>query len=130
MTPRQLLAHARGLISQRDAATEGVWPRCVAFLARGALESSVTSFVDRHAPGLRDTPMRAQLIALTALSNRPELARRVVYAWHALSEATHYHAYELAPAVAELEAWLDTVGAFIDAVSPVAPTADARGAES
>lgn len=118
MTPRQLLAQARGLIAQRDIATEGVWPRCVAFLARQAVEASVTSFVDRHAPGLRDTPMRAQLIALTALSNRPELARRVVYAWHALSEATHYHAYELAPAVAELEGWIDTVGTFIDAVTP------------
>ena len=122
MTPRQLLVQARGLIAQRDAATEGAWPRCVAFLARQALESSVTAFVDRHAPGLRDTPMRARLIALNALSHRPELARKVVYAWHVLSEATHYHAYELAPAVAELEGGIDTVGEFIDAGTPASAT--------
>lgn len=114
MIPRELLARARDLLARDDPTTAGLWPRCVAFLLRQALEGEVEAFVDRLAPGMRDTPMRSQLIALTVLCRDQGLARRVVYAWHALSEATHYQACELAPGEVDLNAWLSTVEAFVD----------------
>lgn len=109
MTPAELLARCRSLLTVADPVTAGLWPRCVAFLLREALEDHVATILDRIAPGVRATPMRAQLITLRVLWSRPELARRVAHTWSALSEATHYQGYELAPASADLHGWMQTV---------------------
>ena len=45
-----------------------------------------------------------------------ELAMRVRYAWHGLSNACHHHAYDLPPIESELSGWLDDVEALINEV--------------
>jgi hypothetical protein len=110
MTPDDLLAAARDLISRDDAATAGVWPRTAALLARQALEGSIDQVWARRpdTAGLAERSMRTQLICLPAYIN-PGLATRAAYVWAALSSACHHHPYELPPTAAELTGWLDEV---------------------
>lgn len=113
MTPAELVEHCRELLARADPKTAGLWPRCVAFLLRQALEARLATVLDRLAPGVRAASYRSQIIALTVLSPQPELARRVAFTWSALSAATHYHGYELPPAAADLHGWLRTVESFV-----------------
>lgn len=113
MTPADLLARCRSMLAVADPLTAGLWPRCVAFLLRQALESHVATILDRLAPGMRATSMRTQLIALRVLWSQPEMARSVTYTWFALSEATHYQGYELPPPGADLHGWMQTVEGFV-----------------
>lgn len=115
MTPPELLAAARTLIARPDAATAGVWPRTAALLARQALEQAVDA---RWAdiPGtidMQQATMRSQLIALPTYLD-PALAHQIAYTWCALSNACHFHAYELAPTSAELTNWIADVSTLID----------------
>ncbi len=119
MTPPQLLDRARDMLAGVEPATAGLWPRCVAFLLRQAIEAQVSKVLDRFAPGFRETPMRTQLIALAVISPHKALARRVAYTWHALSGATHYHGYELAAGAVELRSWMTTIETFVMAGAPV-----------
>ena len=41
-----------------------------------------------------------------------QLAARIAHTWSALSNACHYHSYELVPTAGELEGWIETVDAF------------------
>jgi hypothetical protein len=50
--------------------------------------------------------MRAQLACLSAYA-APDLARELAFTWHALSHATHRHAYELDPTREELASLID-----------------------
>jgi hypothetical protein len=110
VTPDELLAAARELISRTDAATDGVWPRTAALLARQALEGSIDQVWARRpdTAGLAERSMRTQFICLPAYIT-PGLAARAAYVWAALSSACHHHPYELAPTAAELTRWLDEV---------------------
>jgi hypothetical protein len=117
VTPEQLLAAARELIARPDAAIAGVWPRTAALLARQALEEAVDS---RWAAGTETAPlcratMRSQLICLPAYLD-PGLAHQVAYTWAALSNACHYHPYELAPTSGELTAWISDVALLISRI--------------
>jgi hypothetical protein len=44
------------------------------------------------------------------------LAREVSYAWAALSNACHFHPYDLAPTTAELSGWIDQVAALLERI--------------
>lgn len=114
MTPKQLLAAARELITRPDAATAGVWPRTAALLARQALEETLDSrwAAEALTSPLRQATIRSQLICLPAYLD-PALAHQVAYTWAALSNACHYHPYELAPTSSELTTWINDVATLI-----------------
>ena len=50
------------------------------------------------------------------------LARQIAYVWAALSEACHYHAYELAPTAAELAGWFQSVEELLTRITPADET--------
>jgi hypothetical protein len=108
MTPRELLAAARGLMQRPDASTAGIWPRAAAFLARQALEAAMGEIwaSKRQAAELSGSNLRSQVLCLTTYLDSGTAAR-AAYLIAALSRACHYHSYELAPTAAELTGWLD-----------------------
>lgn len=110
MTPDRLLAEARALVHRRDGAASRVWPRAAAFPARQALEGSLAAFWSAHPTmaAVGSTTTRTQLVCLrTAID--PQVAHRAAYTWAALSEACHYHPYELFPTAGELTTWFAAV---------------------
>jgi hypothetical protein len=117
LTPKQLLAAARELITRPDSATAGVWPRTSALLARQALEQALDSrwAAQPETSPLRQASTRSQLICLPAYLD-PALAHQIAYTWAALSNACHYHPYELAPTSTELTAWISDVATLISRI--------------
>ena len=114
MTPAELLAEARALITRPDASMAGVWPRTAAFLTRQALEQAVNA---RWAASPATSPMLnatmwSRLACLPAYVSGPG-ARQAIFAYAALSSACHYHLYELAPTAAELNGWIADVEALV-----------------
>jgi hypothetical protein len=101
---------ARQLLDSRSDATAGLWPRACAFLARQALEAAVDEIwaARPSTSGMTKCKMRSQLICLPTYLDAG-LAREIAYVYSALSEACHYHAYELAPTAAEIAHWLATI---------------------
>jgi hypothetical protein len=114
MTPADLLTAAREMLFHPDAATAGLWPRVCAFLTRQALETAIDMLwaANPATTGLMECTMRSQLSCLPTYLDG-STAHHIAYVWAALSEACHYHAYELAPTAAELAGWIDTVGQLI-----------------
>ena len=112
----QLLNAARSTMRVQRADLVGTWPRTAALLGRQALEHSLTLFWKQKAPGVEQANMRAQLLCLPVYAD-PDLARRVRYVWHALSGASHHHAYELPPLESELSGWLDEVQQLVSATA-------------
>ena len=84
--------------------TRGLWPRAAAFLMRMSLESAIDEFWAAKVPALRECSMRAQLLCLREYTDR-HVAARADAVWSALSNACHYHHYELVPTAAELRDW-------------------------
>jgi len=102
------------MVDRQSVGTHGVWPRAAALLVRQALEVALKTYWSARARGLEEAPMRAQLLCLEGTLNDAGVARRAHAAWGALSRASHYHAYELAPTREELLAWCDDVAVVID----------------
>jgi hypothetical protein len=122
LTPAELLAEARSLISRPDASMAGVWPRTAAFLARQALEDAVDASwaaSPATAPMLQAS-MWSRLACLPAYVSAPE-ARQVTFAYAALSRACHYHPYEMAPTAAELTGWIADVETLVAELGQAAP---------
>jgi hypothetical protein len=113
LTPADLLAAARGVLHEPSAVAAGGWPRMVALLTRQALEEALNEFWQAHPElaGLRRCSRKAQFTCLPFYLD-PSVAREAAFVWSALSEACHYHAYELAPTAAELTGWLNAVTAL------------------
>jgi hypothetical protein len=97
-----------------DAPTAGIWPRAAALLARQAIEVAMEEMwaSKRQAAELSGSTMRSQVLCLTAYLDRGT-ASRAAYLLAALSQACHYHPYELAPTAAELVGWLDETGQIV-----------------
>ena len=114
MTPHELLAAAKALMQRPDAPIAGIWPRAAALLARQAIEVAMAELwaSRRQAADLSGSSMRSQVLCLTAYLDRGT-ASRVAYLLGALSEACHYHPYELAPTAAELVSWLDETAQLV-----------------
>jgi len=110
VTPAELLAAAGRLLSQPAPGTEGIWPRACATLIRQALETGVDAvwLADPGTAAMTRSRMRSQLTCLPAYMD-PVVAREIAYVWVALSDACHYHAYELAPTATELSGWIAAV---------------------
>jgi len=124
MTPDDLLAAARALMVRPDAGTVGVWPRTSAFLARQALERAIAARWKAlpETAALADCPLRSQLICLPFYLE-PDTAAQAAHTWAALSNACHYHRYELAPTAAELTSWIDDVTELVKQLRNGAPAA-------
>lgn len=115
MTAAHVLAAARQLVETPAAATDGVWGRAAALLARQALEHEVAAVLKKRAPGSQATPFSVQLLVLREVLEDADLAASVAYAWSALSMATHHHGYELPPTAAALRGWIAVVERLLDA---------------
>ena len=122
MTPGDLLAAARELMVRPDAGTVGVWPRTSAFLARQALEQAIAARwkAMSETAALANCSMRSQLTCLPFYLD-PDTAGQAAHTWAALSNACHYHRYELAPTAAELTSWIDDVADLLEQLGNDAP---------
>jgi len=109
MTVGEQLDAARDLIARSDPATTGLWPRAAALLARQALERTLDEYWERRAPGVQHVSARAQLAYVSDYLRDPDLSGEIAYAWGALSDACHHHAYDLGLTEAELRRRLDAV---------------------
>jgi len=120
-TPADLLAAARA-VADRRAGWGASWPRVTAALTRQALEDAVRRLWTADEADMADQTMTDQLVCLPWSRRRlePDVARQVRYAWSALSQACHAHAYELSPTTAELHRWIDQVDALVAAVERAA----------
>ena len=120
MTPSELLAAARDVLGHRDPI--GGWARAVALLARQGLETGLEEFWATRPTTiqLRDCSRKAQFACLPFYLD-PELAHETSYVWAALSNACHYHPFDLAPTAAELAGWIDDVARFLAAASGQMP---------
>jgi hypothetical protein len=116
-TPRELLGLADDVLSVPPPGLEGRWPTAVALMLRQSLEGSLHALWRAVAAPVDLASETTQLLCLRSQID-PALARRVAYAWAALSRASHHHAYELPPTAVELAAWFETVdelGRAVDA---------------
>ena len=111
--PAELLAEARRLVRDGEHVRDGAWARSAAFLARQALERSVREYLIRHHRLVGEPPFRAQFLAARVYLG-DDLAQRAAWSWTQLSEATHHHAYELAPTADELLGWMGVVGEVVE----------------
>ncbi len=118
MTPAELLAAARE-IQSGAAGDVAERSRIAAFLARQALERRLIEFWNANpaTAGLGRSSGRSQLTCLPAFLD-PALAHELSYAWAALSNACHYHSYDLSPTPAELASLIDTVASFLTTTTP------------
>lgn len=99
-----LLAQADGLL--RGAITipsESLRGAC--WLGRAALEEAVRQQLQDAGHPVGTASMRSMLACLESATgpSTPQLARDANYAWIGLSQASHHHAYELAPTVTEVQ---------------------------
>lgn len=123
MTPVELLAAARDALADTSAgATGGAWPRMVALLTRQALEKALCEFwaASPSTSGLGACARKSQLACLPFYLDA-RAAREAAYLWATLSDACHYHAYELAPTAAELAGWVNAVDRLIQSMCEKAP---------
>jgi len=86
-------------------------PRAAAWITRSALEDILRDLIRAKGvePGKAKTRSLLSCIEVLYQDSDPQLPLRAQYAWDALSEACHHHAYELAPTVAEVRSLIDTV---------------------
>ena len=114
MNPTELLAAARETLDRTGGMVAALWPRAAAILARQAFETALRELWTSR-PGYEDLAscsMRSQLVGLLDVLDA-EIAARANFVWAALSEACHYHPYELAPTAGELRRWLDEVESVV-----------------
>jgi hypothetical protein len=112
------LKAAWAVVRNPDALSNGSWPRAAATLGRQAIERTITRFWENHPdPAVRAMARvrvyRTHFICLRFYLD-PDLAGRVSYAWSELSNATHHHAYDLAPSATELSMWLEAAQDLLD----------------
>ncbi|ETK36562.1 hypothetical protein MPTA5024_07775 [Microbispora sp. ATCC PTA-5024] len=88
--------------------TVGVWPRPAALLLRLSLEQGLREYFQRVRPELNTCTMLERMLCLEAYAG-PGLARQCATLWSGLSQACHYHAYELSPTPSELGRWREEV---------------------
>jgi hypothetical protein len=126
MTPAELLTAARDVL-RRPAAAPGGWPRMVALLTRQALEKALSEFWEASpaTAGLSRCTRKSQLACLPFYLD-VRVAREAAYTWAALSDACHYHAYDLAPTVGELTRWLNAVAWLTQSMCEKAPASFIR----
>lgn len=114
MPAPRLVAAARAVLAEPGTLPGPAWPRAAALLTRQALETAVSDYWARRAPGMESCNATAQLVALRFYADDPTVAHEAQQTWCELSEACHHHGYDLAPTAGELANWLDTVALLVD----------------
>lgn len=111
MNAADLVALARAILADGGDVSVGRWSRSVALLTRQALETTLDELWATREPGMADRSTRAQLLCRRAYIDEGDgdLAELAAWTWWALTQACHFHPYELVPTAAELDDWLDTV---------------------
>jgi hypothetical protein len=122
MTATDLLAAARDLLESPGLTSVGGWPRAAALLTRQALEKGLDEFwaASPATAGLAQCSSKTQLTCLPAYLHAGS-ARQINYIWAALSNACHYHPYDLAPTAGELYGWIEAVTGFLTAIEDKGP---------
>lgn len=124
MRADDLLAHADRVLGRVDPVASPRRIRIAAFLIRQALECEVGDRCSGLADGLtHPVRMRTRLLVLRALDQSG--AGAAEYAWNALSDACHHHAYELAPTLSQLQHLHAVVADLVD--SRAGPRTDGIG---
>lgn len=85
--------------------------RAAAWVTRSALEEVVSGLVRAKGldPGNATTRTLLGCIEVLYQEDAPHIASEAQYAWDALTQASHHHAYELAPTHAEVRTLTDLV---------------------
>ena len=85
--------------------------RGACWLGRAALEEAIRRQLENSGHPVGTASMRSMLACLESATgpSTAQLARDAKYAWIGLSQASHHHAYELAPTVAEVRHLLGLV---------------------
>jgi hypothetical protein len=105
-TPDRCLAAADQMLTGTGplgatALADGWWPKACACLIRLALEGGIDAFWQRVSPPVAACANGRTKHLMLRRRDR-DLARRVSFAWAALSSAVHHHCYEMAPTAGEL----------------------------
>jgi hypothetical protein len=103
-----LLREARTLLNNKDEAMSGRWPRAAALLTRGSLEQLLDEYWTGMEPDMVHASARAQILCLSDFVDAGTAAQ-TAYLYGTLSDACHYHAYELPPTAGELSSWMNTL---------------------
>jgi hypothetical protein len=102
----EYLAAAQRLLRERLTRADGLWPRACAWLLRLALEAALRGLWQREGASTARATMRVQLLCLRSLEGSDHsVSIQATYLWAALSNACHYHPYELSPTMSELRTW-------------------------
>ncbi|GII22722.1 hypothetical protein [Planosporangium mesophilum] len=106
VTPDRCLAAADQMLRATGplgatAVAAGWWPKACACLIRLALEGGIDAFWQRLSPPVAVCANGRTKHLMLRRYDRT-VARRVSFAWAALSSATHHHCYEMAPTAGEL----------------------------
>ena len=110
-------AQIQEALDRADALLAGELPvrvhsvRAAAWVARSALETTLVELVRAKGCDPGDATARTMLGCVESLyaEENPQIAASAQYAWDRLSEASHHHAYELAPTHVEVEALVAVV---------------------
>lgn len=111
-----LLAQSDGLIRGGiRVPSESLRGAC--WLARTALEDAVADYLLALGYEVGRASMAAKLGCLESatLDTAPEISTAARFAWLGLSQASHHHAYELTPTIAEVRHLLGLVALVIAA---------------
>ena len=104
-----LIEQARELL-ERAGPGEPHAARAACWVARSALEDELRSLLRVKGADVEGANMRSVLVALRVVAgDDPGVTLRAEYAWARLSDASHHHAYELAPTLGEARALVDLV---------------------
>jgi hypothetical protein len=127
MTPADLLTAARDVLADKSPSSPGGWSRIVALLTRQALEKALSEFWEAQSAtaGLSACTRKSQLACLPFYLDA-RAAREAAYLWSALSDACHYHAYELTPTAGELTGWISAVTSLTHSMREKAPVPSTR----
>ena len=117
--PKPALEHADRMLRETGPETAGLWPRTAARLIRLAPERAADLHWSRTRPEMIDCPATMRMLMPDGVLGRAR-ARRAFLAWSRLSDATHPHPYELAPAAGELRRWHSEVTSLVGLLDPSA----------
>ena len=93
------LAHAQRVLDGRGVVHHQRL-RAACWLVRIELETTVRRLLEEQGVAVAGARMHSQLTCLEVF--RQDLAVDAQYAWTMLSQATHHHAYDLSPSLAEV----------------------------